>query len=118
MIIVGPNKITALLSESVIRPLVRLAAGRFAAFRQRPPDLLAVSEGNSFGWQRVAMGVNIIGNTRAVRGVDRIFPTERCRSGRTGRSRKPLSLLRGTEGSNPSLSAMRDRQNMTTSPTP
>ena len=30
---------------------------------------------------------------------------ERCRSGRTGRSRKPLSLLRGTEGSNPSLSA-------------
>src|SRR5204863_662852 len=27
------------------------------------------------------------------------------RSGRTGRSRKPLSLLRGTEGSNPSLSA-------------
>ena len=31
---------------------------------------------------------------------------ERCRSGRTGRSRKPLSLLRGTEGSNPSLSAM------------
>ena len=31
--------------------------------------------------------------------------SERCRSGRTGRSRKPLSLLRGTEGSNPSLSA-------------
>src|SRR5690242_21833792 len=31
---------------------------------------------------------------------------ERCRSGRTGRSRKPLSLLRGTEGSNPSLSAI------------
>lgn len=31
--------------------------------------------------------------------------TERCRSGRSGRSRKPLSLLRGTEGSNPSLSA-------------
>src|SRR3954453_19814476 len=30
---------------------------------------------------------------------------ERCRSGRTGRSRKPLSSLRGTEGSNPSLSA-------------
>src|SRR5205814_816132 len=29
------------------------------------------------------------------------------RSGRTGRSRKPLSLLRGTEGSNPSLSANR-----------
>src|SRR5271169_2181896 len=32
--------------------------------------------------------------------------SERCRSGRTGRSRKPLSLLRGTEGSNPSLSAI------------
>src|ERR1051326_3447216 len=32
---------------------------------------------------------------------------ERCRSGRTGRSRKPLSSLRGTEGSNPSLSANR-----------
>src|SRR5437762_10533222 len=31
---------------------------------------------------------------------------ERCRSGRTGRSRKPLSSLRGTEGSNPSLSAI------------
>ena len=29
---------------------------------------------------------------------------ERCRSGRTGRSRKPLYLM-GTEGSNPSLSA-------------
>src|SRR5438552_9889240 len=34
--------------------------------------------------------------------------SERCRSGRTGRSRKPLSLLRGTEGSNPSLSATFD----------
>jgi hypothetical protein len=30
---------------------------------------------------------------------------ERCRSGRSGRSRKPLSCVSGTEGSNPSLSA-------------
>ncbi len=30
---------------------------------------------------------------------------ERCPSGRRGRSRKPLSPLRGSEGSNPSLSA-------------
>ena len=31
-------------------------------------------------------------------------PLERCRSGRSGRSRKPLCLL-GTQGSNPCLSA-------------
>src|SRR3954453_20529228 len=34
---------------------------------------------------------------------------ERARSGRTGRSRKPLSSLRGTEGSNPSLSVKRPK---------
>src|SRR5689334_9925625 len=42
--------------------------------------------------------------------------TERCRSGRTGRSRKPLSSLRGTEGSNPSLSATFDLMPSSTSP--
>src|SRR6516225_9465495 len=52
------------------------------------------------------MGVNIGAKYRRCsrREWNWLF-AERCRSGRTGRSRKPLSLLRGTEGSNPSLSA-------------
>ena len=33
--------------------------------------------------------------------------TERCQSGRSGRSRKPLYPVRGTVGSNPTLSAIR-----------
>ena len=42
----------------------------------------------------------------AGRPISRLMPrVERCRSGRSGRSRKPLYSLRGTEGSNPSLSA-------------
>ena len=31
--------------------------------------------------------------------------SERCQSGRMGRSRKPLTLVRGSQGSNPCLSA-------------
>ena len=37
------------------------------------------------------------------------YVLERCRSGRTGRSRKPLYWVTGTEGSNPSLSAGKKR---------
>lgn len=47
----------------------------------------------------------------ARRKAQAFLPTilERCRSGRTGRSRKPLTRLPGSEGSNPSLSAKANR---------
>src|SRR5216684_2798357 len=36
--------------------------------------------------------------------------TERCQSGRSGRSRKPLCPVRGTVGSNPTLSAIQSQK--------